>query len=175
RRQFDDIAHADVPAVSMALTRSLKMKNFFRIALSSNRPESRHNTYLCVTLYYVLKGGSIMASTTVNFTGALDRDLLKRAKIIAAKSETSVNALLNAQLRYLVETYEAGELAHNENYATLLAFSLGRLDDLIVMQKLGIDSEEDLFLLMAQAHLPMPRLPEAETRKMVETLRHLAE
>lgn len=116
-----------------------------------------------------------MASTTVNFTGALDRDLLKRAKIIAAKSETSVNALLNAQLRYLVETYEAGELAHNENYATLLAFSLGRLDDLIVMRKLGIDSEEDLFLLMAQAHLPMPRLPEAKTRKMVETLRHLAE
>lgn len=116
-----------------------------------------------------------MASTTVNFTGALDRDLLKRAKIIAAKSETSVNALLNAQLRYLVETYEAGELAHNENYATLLAFSLGRLDDLIVMQKLGIDSEEDLFLLMAQARLPMPRLPEAETRKMVETLQRLAE
>ena len=31
-------------AVSMALTRSLKMKNFFRIALSSNRPEPCHNT-----------------------------------------------------------------------------------------------------------------------------------
>ena len=54
-----------------------------------------------------------MAGTTVNFTGAIDRDLLKRAKIVAAKSDTSVNALLNAQLRYLVETYEAGEAAHN--------------------------------------------------------------
>ena len=33
---------------------------------------------------------------TVNFTGAVDRELLKRAKIIAAKSDTSVNALFNA-------------------------------------------------------------------------------
>jgi len=30
---------------------------------------------------------------TVNFTGAVDRDLLKRAKVIAAKSDTSVNAM----------------------------------------------------------------------------------
>ena len=115
-----------------------------------------------------------MASTTVNFTGAIDRDLLKRAKIVAAKSDTSVNALLNAQLRHLVETYEAGEALHNENYASLLAFSLGRLDDKTVMKKLGIDSEEDLFLLMAQARLPMPRLSEAETHKMVDTLHRLA-
>lgn len=41
---------------------------------------------------------------TVNFTGAVDRDLLKRAKIIAAKSDTSINALFNGELRYLVET-----------------------------------------------------------------------
>lgn len=115
-----------------------------------------------------------MAGTTVNFTGAIDRDLLKRVKIVAAKSETSVNALLNTQLRYLVETYEAGEATHNENYAALLAFSLGRMDDQTVMKKLGIDSEEDLFLLMVQAHLPMPRLPEAETRKLVEALHQLA-
>ena len=115
-----------------------------------------------------------MAGTTVNFTGAIDRDLLKRAKIVAAKSDTSVNALLNAQLRYLVETYEAGEVARNKNYATLLAFSLGRLDDQAVMKKLGIDSEEDLFLLMARARLPMPRLPAAETRTMVDALHRLA-
>ena len=46
---------------------------------------------------------------TVNFTGSVDRDLLKRAKILAAKSDTSVNALFNAELRYLVETFEAAE------------------------------------------------------------------
>ena len=115
-----------------------------------------------------------MASTTVNFTGAIDRDLLRRAKIIAAKTDTSVNALLNAQLRYIVETFEAGETQHNDNYATLLAFSLGQLEDRAAMRKLGIDSDEDLFLLMAKAHLPMPRLSDRETRKMAQTLHELA-
>ena len=39
-------------------------------------------------------------ANTVNFTGSVDRDLLKGAKIIAAKSNTSVNALFNAELRH---------------------------------------------------------------------------
>ena len=38
-------------------------------------------------------------ATTVNFTGAVDRDLLKRAKVIAAKTDSSINALFNAELR----------------------------------------------------------------------------
>lgn len=110
---------------------------------------------------------------TVNFTGAVDRQLLKRAKVIAAKTDTSVNALFNAELRYLVETFEAAEAAGNQNYRTLLDFSLGRIDDLAALAALGIDSEEDLFLLMAQAHLPMPRLPAATTQGMVDELNAL--
>jgi hypothetical protein len=110
---------------------------------------------------------------TVNFTGAVDRDLLKRAKILAAKADTSVNALFNAELRYLVETFEAAEAGSNQNFRSLLDFSLGRLNDLEVKDQLGIDSDEDLFLLMAQAHLPMPRLPEAATQAMVDLLRAL--
>lgn len=110
---------------------------------------------------------------TVNFTGAVDRDLLKRAKVIAAKSDTSVNALFNAELRYLVETFELAEAAGNQNYRILLDFSLGRIDDLAAMRALGIDADEDLFLLMAQAHLPMPRLSEAATQGMVAELNAL--
>jgi hypothetical protein len=109
-------------------------------------------------------------ATTVNFTGAVDRDLLKRAKVIAAKTDTSVNALFNAELRHLVETFEAAEAGGNQNFKVLLDFSLGRLADDKAMRALGIDSEEDLFLLMAQAHLPMPRLPESVTRDMVDQL-----
>ena len=112
-------------------------------------------------------------ATTVNFTGAVDRDLLKRAKIIAAKTDTSVNALFNAELRHLVETFEAAEISGNQNFKVLLDFSLGRLADDAAMRALGIDNEEDLFLLMAQAHLPMPRLPEVVTRDMVEQLKSL--
>lgn len=110
---------------------------------------------------------------TVNFTGAVDRDLLKRAKILAAKSDTSVNALFNAELRYLVETFEAAEASNNQNFRALLDFSLGCIDDNQAMQALGIDSDEDLFLLMAQAHLPMPRLPESNVSRMVDDLNAL--
>ncbi len=106
----------------------------------------------------------------VNFTGAVDRNLLKRATIIAAKLNTSVNALFNAELRYLVETFEAAEASGNQNFRTLLDFSLGRIDDRQAMQALGLDSDEDLFRLMAQAHLPTPRLPQASTLRMVDDL-----
>jgi hypothetical protein len=105
-----------------------------------------------------------MPSTTVNFTGAVDRALLRRAKVIAAQNDTSINALFNAELRYLVE---------NQNYPNLLAFSLGQRDAQATMDKLGIDSFEDLFLLMAQAHLPMPRLADAATDAMVRALHAL--
>lgn len=125
-------------------------------------------TQMRVTLFKV----SLM--TTVNFTGAVDRDLLKRAKVIAAKTDTSVNAIFNAELRYLVETFEAAESGGNQNFRTLLDFSLGRIDDQSAMAALGIDSAEDLFLLMAQAHLPMPRLPTATTQGMVDELNALA-
>ena len=110
---------------------------------------------------------------TVNFTGSVDRDLLKRAKVIAAKTDTSVNALFNAELRHLVETFEAAEATGNQNFKVLLDFSLGRTGDDKAVQALGIDSEEDLFLLMAQAHLPMPRLPDAATQGMVDQLNAL--
>jgi hypothetical protein len=41
------------------------------------------------------------------------------------------------------------------------------------MQALGLENGEDLFLLMAQAHLPMPRLSEQATQDMVEKLKAL--
>lgn len=111
--------------------------------------------------------------STAKFTGSVDRDLLRRAKIIAAKTDTSINALFNAELRYLVETFEAGEASGNQNFRMLLDFALGRIDGPSVMDNLGIDSEEDLFLLMAQAHLPMPHLPGDVTQGMLESLHAL--
>lgn len=110
---------------------------------------------------------------TVNFTGSVSRELLRRAKVMAAKSDTSVNALFNAELRHLVETFESAEASSNHNFKTLLDFSLGRADGNDAMAALGIDSQEDLFLLMAQAHLPMPRLPPSTTQTMVDSLNEL--
>jgi hypothetical protein len=63
-------------------------------------------------------------ANTVNFTGSVDGDLLKRAKVIAAKTDTSVTALFNAVLRHLVENFEAAESTGNQNFRVLLDFSL---------------------------------------------------
>lgn len=64
-------------------------------------------------------------TNTVNFTISVDKALLKRAKILAAQTDTSVNALFNAELRYLVETFESAASQSNQNYRSLLDFSLG--------------------------------------------------
>lgn len=55
----------------------------------------------------------------------------------------------------------------------LLDFSLGHTDAGGTMEKLGIASEEDLFLLMAQARLPMPHLDPASTAAMANSLQEL--
>jgi hypothetical protein len=73
-----------------------------------------------------------------------------------------------------VGTFEAAEASHHQNSRTLLDCSLGRLADLATMTTPSIDSEKDLFLLIAQAHLPLPRLPEARTRHMADSLNALA-
>jgi len=103
----------------------------------------------------------------VNFKGSVDRELLMRAKLLATKPGTSINALFNTELRYLMDTFEAAEDAGNQNYKTLLAFSLGRVNDLRAMQALGFENGEDLFLPMAHAHLPMPGLSAQATQGMV--------
>lgn len=110
---------------------------------------------------------------TVNFTGAVDRELMRRTKIVTAKSDTSINVLFNAELRHLVKTFEAAEKSGNQNFKVLLDFPLGRLTSAEAMRALAIDTEEDLFLLMARAHLPMPRLSDAITRSMTEQLKKL--
>lgn len=110
---------------------------------------------------------------SVNFTASVDRDLLRRAKVLAARNDTSISALLNAELRYLVDTFEQEESLGNSTAAMLLAFALDRLSDTQVMEQLSLEHEEDLFLLMAQAHLPMPRLPDQATEAMVQELEQL--
>ncbi len=69
--------------------------------------------------------------------------------------------------------FTGAETVSNQNFCTLLDFSLGKIDDLSAMAALGIDSTEDLFLLMAQAHLPMPCLPDSMTQALVNVLNTL--
>lgn len=107
-----------------------------------------------------------------NITFTLDSDLLRRAKVAAAQTDTSLNAVVRALLAGFVDSVGADDRALPEtgNYRKLLNFSLGRITFRRVMSELNIDSDEQLFLLMCGAGLPMPTLSDEETSKMSETL-----
>ena len=78
-----------------------------------------------------------------------------------------------ASVPNLLETCEPAERHGNRNAALLLGFALGCISDLEVMGQLHLEHEEDLFLLMAQAHLPLPRLADQATEAMVSDLQQL--
>lgn len=74
----------------------------------------------------------------LNFTVALERDG-SSAKIIAAKSDTSRNALFNSTLRHLVETFEVPEGSEHQRFKMLLNSSLWRSDnDCVFASKLPL-------------------------------------
>ena len=79
---------------------------------------------------------------------SIDRDLLKRAKVIAAKTDTCVNALFNAKLRHWVETHEASQSTGNQKYATLLDFSHGRVKP----RRVGHSGSDERFRPHRSAH-----------------------
>ena len=78
-----------------------------------------------------------------------------------------------ASVPNLVETCELAERHGNRNAALLLGFAFGCISDLEVMEQLHLEHEEELFLLMAQAHLPLPRLADQATEAMVSDLQQL--
>lgn len=78
-----------------------------------------------------------------------------------------------ASVPNLVERCELAERHGNPNAALLLGFALGGSNNLEVMDQLHLEQEEDLFLLMAQAHLPLPRLADQATEAMVSDLQQL--
>lgn len=101
-----------------------------------------------------------------NVTFAIDDDLLRKSKVAAAQMDTSLNAIVRTLLAGFIES--VGEKDQQpENYRKLLNFSLGKVTYRALMRDLSIDSDEDLFLMMCGAGLPMPSLPEEETQKMV--------
>ena len=65
-------------------------------------------------------------STTQNITIRLDRRTLRRAKVLAAKRNTSISGLLAQQIAFLVGEDDAYEQAHRRALALLeRGFRLG--------------------------------------------------
>lgn len=110
-----------------------------------------------------------------NVTFAIDDDLLRQSKIAALQMDLSLNAVVRTLLDGFVKS--VGTTADKTgNYRKLLDFALGRIPYRALMTELHIDSDEDLFLMMCGAGLPMPTLPKEELKKMGQILEvHLNE
>ena len=54
-----------------------------------------------------------------NITLSLDKDLIRKSKIIAAQRETSISKMLSEELKRLIQHDEQYELAKRKAYANL--------------------------------------------------------
>jgi hypothetical protein len=104
-----------------------------------------------------------------NITFVLDEDLLREVKVIAARYDTSLNALVGDYLRHLASSglvsTEEGEL--NGNLETLFRYSIGHLTREEARATLGTDDAR-LTQLLRMAGFPPPRSPKAEEDAQVE-------
>lgn len=106
---------------------------------------------------------------TVNVTIALERDLLRQAKVIAARYDTSVNALLRNYLAHLTELGVVEHRPAGGNVETLFRFSMGLMPRNAAMRSLGVSDYGLLIRLMNAAGLPLPSVPIQSRKAMVDT------
>jgi len=98
-----------------------------------------------------------------NFTVSIPEDLLSRAKVVAAMTNTSVNATVRALLEQHVQMLEK---PLSGNYELLFKYSLGQLSEDSLIRDLHLESHEELRILVLQAGLPLPRLSLDEQKEM---------
>ena len=119
-----------------------------------------------VTRYYV----------SMNITLSLDDDLIAAAKSLAARSGTSVSALVRSALEHQVSVDQQSSTSGAAGVLqTLFEYSMGRISRGVAMRALGMDDYGALLRLMNMAGLPHPLVPLATRKtmaqKMVEMLK----
>lgn len=89
-----------------------------------------------------------------NFTVAIPDDLLTDAKVLAAKT----NASLNSIIRMLLEGFVKNEsTTMSGNYEILMRYSLGQISTIRAMSLLHLDDIGSLKNLVVQSGLPLQR------------------
>lgn len=111
-------------------------------------------------------------SASVSLT--LDKVLVKRAKVAAAKMGTPFNVIVAQQLRSFLDSFEKSEELGNQNFLILAEFSVGVRSASDAMKALSIPSTAELNRLLWAAKLPKPTVSELQVRQMVETLQTFA-
>ena len=92
-----------------------------------------------------------------NFTVAIPNDLLSETKVIAAKTNTSVNAIIRMLLEGFIENKNAIMSGNSE---ILLKYSLGKISTKEAMKQLHVPNKENLDFMVVQSGFPIPRILE---------------
>lgn len=105
----------------------------------------------------------------MNITFSLDERLVSAAKLVAARHETSISALVRTSLEHQVALdAEATSSGASGVLQALIDYSMGRRPRAVTMEVLGIDDYGVLLRLLNAAHLPHPLVPLAKRQAMAE-------
>ena len=104
----------------------------------------------------------------MNITFSLDDALISAAKVVAAKRETSITALVRAALEQQVALdTDLQSSGASGVLQELVDYSMGRRPRAVTMAALGIDDYGVLLRLLNAADLPHPLMPLAKRQAMV--------
>ena len=111
---------------------------------------------------------------TASLSLTLDKLLIKRARVAAAKIGAPLNTVVSQQLQAFLDSFEQSEALGNQNFTILAEFSIGVRSANDAMKALSIRSTAELNRLLAVAKLPKPTVSEHEISRMVEALKTLS-
>ena len=104
-----------------------------------------------------------------NITFSLDKDLLREVKVIAARYDTSLNALVRDYFRHLADSGVVADGEMNGNLERLFLYSIGRLSRSEACRELGADDFR-LTQMLRMAGFPPPRSSKADEDAQVEKI-----
>ena len=107
----------------------------------------------------------------MNVTFQLDDELVRRAKLVAARRNTSIASVVRQGLEHQVAIDEPlAKPGAQGAYEALVNYSLGRLPRRVAMDVLGIEDYGDLLRMLGAAGLSQPLVPASERAKMVQDM-----
>jgi hypothetical protein len=107
----------------------------------------------------------------MNVTFQFDDELLRQAKKVAARRNTSVASVVRQGLeqQVAIEKPLASPGAQGA-YEALVDYSLGRVPRRVAMEALGLEDYGDLLAMLGASGLSQPIVPAAERAKMVKDM-----
>lgn len=105
-----------------------------------------------------------------NITFVVDDELLRQMKVIAAKHQTSINALVRDYFSYLTTSGIAEDDCMNGNLQTLFDYSIGKIGRHKAKALLGID-DFTLTNMLRSAKFPPPRATAEQENRMLEEIK----